>query len=74
MGVDIRITGGLSFNIFASGELTHDQLYLPKEGATPEEILTRKRQLASGYNIFSGFGLTYRFGSKTNNFINPRFN
>ncbi|MER3497201.1 MAG: hypothetical protein C4308_00465 [Chitinophagaceae bacterium] len=72
-GLDIRITGGLSFNIFTYAELTRDQIYLPKGGATPQEVLTRRRQIASGYNIFSFFGLQYRFGSKLNNFVNPRF-
>jgi hypothetical protein len=70
---DIRITGGLSFNFYTSAELTRDQLYLPKEGATEQEILTRRRQLASGYNFFTHFGINYRFGSKLNNFVNPRF-
>jgi len=71
--VDIRITGGLSFNIFTSAQLIRDQLYLPKEGATPQEVLTRRRQLASGYRLFTFFGISYRFGSKLNNFVNPRF-
>ncbi|MEO5948217.1 MAG: hypothetical protein ABIP79_15475, partial [Chitinophagaceae bacterium] len=71
--LDIRITGGLSFRIYTAAELTRDQLFLPKEGATPQEVLTRRRQLASGYSFFTNFGITYRFGSKFNNFVNPRF-
>lgn len=71
--VDIRITGGLSLNIYSFGALTRDQIFLPKGGATPQEVLTRRRQLASGYNIYTYFGLNYRFGSKLNNFVNPRF-
>ncbi|MBC7949541.1 MAG: hypothetical protein H7Y42_16765 [Chitinophagaceae bacterium] len=72
--VDIRITGGLSFNIYTSASLTRDQLFLPKAGATAQEVLTRRRQLASGYSLFTSFGINYRFGSKLNNFVNPRFN
>jgi len=71
--VDIRITGGLSVNLYTSAALIRDQIYLPKEGATSQEVLTRRRQLASGYNVFTHFGLNYRFGSKLNNFVNPRF-
>ena len=71
--LDIRITGGLSFNIFTFAELTRDQLFLPKETADLQEVLSRRRQLATGYNIFTHFGLNYRFGSKLNNFVNPRF-
>lgn len=71
--LEIRITGGLSFNIFTFAELTRDQLFLPRETADLQEVLSRRRQLASGYNVFTHFGLNYRFGSKLNNFVNPRF-
>jgi len=71
--VDIRITGGLSFNFYAYAELSRDQIYLPKEEADVTEVLTRRRQIASGYNFYTYFGLNYRFGSKVNNFVNPRF-
>jgi hypothetical protein len=71
--IELRITGGLSLSFYTSAQLIRDQLFLPKEGATPQEVLTRRRQLASGYRLFSSFGLSYRFGSKLNNFVNPRF-
>lgn len=73
-GVDIRITGGLTFNVSLYGALAHDQLNLKKGKATKDEVLTRMRQLGSNYNFSSWFGLNYRFGSKYNNFVNPRFN
>jgi hypothetical protein len=71
--INVRITGGLSFNIGAFGGLTRDQVFLPKGSATEQEVLTRRRQLASGYNYYTSFGINYRFGSKLNNFVNPRF-
>lgn len=70
---NVRITGGLSFYFNFYGALTRDQLFLPKGGATEQEILTRRRQIASGYTFYTGFGFNYRFGSKLNNFVNPRF-
>jgi hypothetical protein len=77
LGVDIytnvRITGGLSFYIMAFGGLTRDQVFLVKGSATPEEVLARRRQLASGYNFFTSIGINYRFGSVLNNVVNPRF-
>ena len=73
VSTNIRITGGLSFNIYFFGALTRDQINLPKGGATEQEILTRRRQIASGYSYYTSFGLNYRFGSKLNNFVNPRF-
>jgi hypothetical protein len=73
LSVNVRITGGLSFNISSFGGLVHDQVYLPKSGATQQEVLTRLRELKSGYNIQNRVGVSYRFGSKLNNFVNPRF-
>lgn len=73
LSVNLRITGGLSFYIYSSGGLVHDQVYLPKSGATEQEVLTRLRQLKSSYNFQNRFGISYRFGSKLNNFVNPRF-
>ena len=73
LDVNIRITGGLSFYIYTYGELIHDQVYLVKGNATIQEILTRRRQLASSYSFYSGAGLSFRFGSILNNFVNPRF-
>jgi hypothetical protein len=77
LGVDVytsvRITGGLSFYVMIFGGLTRDQVFLVKGNATPEEVLARRRQLASGYNYFTVIGINYRFGSKLNNVVNPRF-
>lgn len=73
MQVDVRITGSLSFFIYSFSALVHDQVYIPKSGATEQEVLTRLRQLETSYTFQSGFGINYRFGSKLNNFVNPRF-
>lgn len=73
-GVNVRISGGLSFNVFIFGNYLRDQIYLPKGEASLQDILTRQRQLATNFSLFSFFGISYRFGSKLNNFVNPRFN
>jgi hypothetical protein len=72
-GVNVRLTGSLSFNVFVFGSYQRDQIYLPKGAATEQEVLTRQRQLATNYTYFTFFGVSYRFGSKLNNFVNPRF-
>lgn len=72
-GMDVRITGGLSFYFYLFGGVIHDQLNLKKGGASEAEVLTRRRQLASSFEFNSFFGINYRFGSKLNNFVNPRF-
>jgi hypothetical protein len=73
VNLNVRITGGLSLYFYASGGLVHDQVYLVKGDATQQEILTRQRQLASSYTLYSGMGVSYRFGSILNNFVNPSF-
>jgi hypothetical protein len=72
--VDVRLTGNLSFNVYAFPSIVRDQIFLPKGNATADDILSRRRQLQTNYNFFMGFGVTYRFGSVLNNFVNPRFN
>lgn len=69
----VRLFKGFSFNIFGSASRTRDQINLRRGTATPEEILVRQRQLASGFNYFMNFGITYSFGSIFNNIVNPRF-
>jgi len=71
--LEIRVTGGLSFTVFTFAELLRDQIYLSKHEASFVDILTRRRELESGYRFGTHFGINYRFGSKLNNFVNPRF-
>ena len=68
---NIRITGGLSMYLYSSGARVRDQVYLVKGKASEQDVLTRRRQIASAYNYYSGMGLNFRFGSKLNNFVNP---
>lgn len=70
---DVRITGALSFYININAGMIHDQINLVKSGATEQEVLTRKRQVASNFNYYTSFGINFRFGSILNNFVNPRF-
>ena len=68
----IRLFSGFSFYVLATGSIIHDQVYLPKGGATQQEILIRRRQLASNFYYFTSSGLYYTFGSKLSNVVNPR--
>lgn len=71
--LNIRIAKGLTFDIDGNYSITHDQLALPKEEATLEEILLRRRELASEYDYFFRLGISYSFGSIFSNVVNPRF-
>jgi hypothetical protein len=71
--VSVRIFQGLNFEIGGGGSRIHDQLFLPKGGATYEEVLLRRKQLETGYDYFLMVGMSYRFGSVRSNVVNPRF-
>ena len=70
---EVRIIRGLSMNFFGGYDILRDQLYLPKGGASAQDILLQRQQLATGYSYFTGIGLSYSFGSIYNNVVNPRF-
>jgi hypothetical protein len=72
-GMNLRIVKGLQASLFGSFGRVRDQLYLPKEGATDEEVLLRLRQLQTSYRYWVSVGLNYTFGSIFNNIVNPRF-
>ncbi len=71
--LDLRLFKGFSVNAFVSTSFVRDQLYLAKGRLSDEDILVRRRQLASSFNYFGGIGLSYTFGSIFNNVVNPRF-
>jgi hypothetical protein len=73
LNLDARIAGGLSFNIYTSGSFVHDQLNLVKGDVSAVDVLSRSRQLGSTFNFNTALGIGYRFGSKLNNYVNPRF-
>ncbi len=68
----LRIFRGFEIGISGSFSMIHDQLSLPKVGATREEILLRRRMLETNYNYFAGISLQYTFGSIYSNIVNPR--
>ncbi|MHC1703741.1 MAG: hypothetical protein AB9846_07520 [Tenuifilaceae bacterium] len=71
--LNLRILKGLSLRLYGGISFIHDQLSLPKGEATSDDILLRRRQLASQYDYWGSVGLTYTFGSIYNNVVNPRF-
>ena len=70
---DVRVTGNLNLWVATFGELSRNQVFIPIADASVEDVLARRRQLASSYSIGMWFGFNYRFGSMLNNFVNPRF-
>ncbi|MEA3421216.1 MAG: hypothetical protein U9Q97_06020 [Acidobacteriota bacterium] len=71
--VSLRIFKGLFMNVRGRYERIHDQLSLPMEGVTLEEMLLTRKELATKYEYSVSLGLSYTFGSVFSNVVNPRF-
>jgi hypothetical protein len=69
----LRVLKGLSLNFGGGASILHDQLGLAKTGATTEEILLKKKELATQFQYYANFGVAFTFGSMYNNVVNPRF-
>jgi hypothetical protein len=70
---EVRLVRGLNFNMYTSYARIRDQLSLPKADISDEEILLRLKQLQTSYQWEMSVGLSYTFGSKFANTVNPRF-
>jgi hypothetical protein len=71
--LSLNLIKGLSASINGDVSMVHNRLSLPNRGATPEEILLERRQLATQYSYWTYLSLEYAFGSIYNNVVNPRF-
>jgi hypothetical protein len=71
--LSLRLIKGLSLNISSSYARIHDQLSLPKEGASLDEILLQRKELETDYGYHVSLGFSYTFGSVYSNVVNPRF-
>ena len=70
---NFRLFRGLDLEIRGNYEVIRDQVYLPAEGSSTEDILRQRRELATGYEYSVEVGFNYRFGSIYNNVVNNRF-
>jgi len=71
--ISLRLWKGLSFDVYGSYSMIHDQLSLIKGEATLEQVLLRRTMLETNYSYYFSFGLSYTFGSIYSNVVNPRF-
>jgi hypothetical protein len=71
--LNLRLIKGLQVNFSGGASLLHDQLGLAKSGITTEDILLKKKELATQFQYWGSFGFSYTFGSIYNNVVNPRF-
>lgn len=60
-------------NFGGGASMIHDQLSLVKQNLTYDQILLQRKEIATQYEYYLSFGLSYTFGSIYNNVVNPRF-
>lgn len=73
MYVDARIYKGLSISLYSYIALIRNQINLPLNDASIDEVLLQQQVLATNYSFYSSVSLNYRFGSIYNNVVNTRF-
>ena len=71
--VDARIYKGLSMSLYGYVALIRNQINLPLNDASIDEVLLQQQVLATNYSYYSSLSLNYRFGSIYNNVVNTRF-
>lgn len=71
--VNWNLARGLSFVTSVQGARIRDQVFLPARGASDEEILLQQRQLGTSYSYSASIGISYTFGSRFADVVNPRF-
>ena len=72
LNMEYRLFRGFNLDTFISFSRIKDQFYLPSVGLSSEEILLRRRQRETEFRYYMGLGISYRFGSKFANIVNPR--
>jgi hypothetical protein len=67
-----RLFRGFSVNLSGRYQKVRDQIYLPKEDLSEEDILLGRRRLPTTSQVEFRIGLSYSFGSIFNNAVNER--
>ena len=71
--IEWQIFKGLSIDLGGYASFVSDRINIAKSDISDEDILLQIKQLDTDFTYFTYFGLNYRFGSKYNNYVNPRF-
>lgn len=69
---NFRLFRGFSLFTAMDASRVNNQLYLPLDQASEQDVLLQLRQLATSYRLSGRVGLSYTFGSIFNNIVNPR--
>ena len=71
--ISLRLTRNFSIFCQMESAMIHNQLYLPKGDISLEDLLLKRRKLATTYEISGQIGFRFIFGSIYDNVVNERF-
>lgn len=71
--ISVRLFRGFSVNVYGGYARIHDLISIAKAGASWEDVLLMRKQLATSYDYYFSVGISYSFGSIFSNVVNPRF-
>lgn len=71
--LSVRLFRGFSVNIDGGYARIHDLISIPRAGASWEDVLLMRKQLATSYDYFFSVGVSYSWGSIFSHVVNPRF-
>jgi hypothetical protein len=71
--ISIRIVRGLEWNLGGDISRIRDQIYIPLEELSQEDVLAGRRQLPTDSRLSINTGFSFTFGSIYNNVVNNRF-
>jgi hypothetical protein len=71
--ISIRIVRGLEWNLGGNISRIRDQIYIPLEELSQEDVLAGRRQLPTDSRLSINTGFSFTFGSIYNNVVNNRF-
>lgn len=71
--VSLKVAKGLNMAVWGNYNFVRNQINIRKGDATIDQLLAQNREILSNYNFEIGVGMSYRFGSKFNDAVNPSF-
>jgi len=71
--ISLNLVRGLTIDFYGFASAIHDQLNIPVNEASLEDVLLRRREITTQFKLRGSIGFSYYFGSILNNIVNPRF-
>jgi hypothetical protein len=68
-----RVFSGISVNANFALEMPRNQISLPGSGYDEFDVVAGQREMLTNFRYAVGIGVSFSFGSKHNNAVNPRF-